>query len=50
MSCTHLLEKNPNPSVADIKQAISGNICRCGTYPKIFEAVATAAGAKANEA
>ncbi|HEY0564123.1 MAG TPA: (2Fe-2S)-binding protein [Terriglobales bacterium] len=50
MSCTHLLESNPNPSLADIKQAISGNICRCGTYPKIFEAVATAAGAKTKEA
>src|SRR5256885_4292165 len=35
MSCTALLERNPNPSVADIKTAISGNICRCGTYPKV---------------
>ncbi len=46
MSCTHLLETNPKPTLADVKQAISGNICRCGTYPKIFEAVLSAAGTK----
>jgi len=46
MSCTHLFESNPKPSVADIRQAISGNICRCGTYPKIFEAVLSATNQK----
>lgn len=39
MSCAALLERNPHPAAADVKQAISGNICRCGTYPKVVEAV-----------
>ena len=38
MSCAALLERNPNPLLADVKHAISGNLCRCGTYPKIFTA------------
>jgi xanthine dehydrogenase YagT iron-sulfur-binding subunit len=46
MSCAALLERNTNPSVADVKTAISGNICRCGTYPKVLEAVLTASGRK----
>ena len=43
VSVAALLQKNPNPSLADIKQGISGNICRCGTYPRVFEAAQTAA-------
>jgi xanthine dehydrogenase YagT iron-sulfur-binding subunit len=43
MSCAALLERNPNPSAADVQQAISGNICRCGTYPKVVEAALAAA-------
>jgi aerobic-type carbon monoxide dehydrogenase small subunit (CoxS/CutS family) len=39
MSCAALLERNSNPKLEDVKTAISGNICRCGTYPKVFEAV-----------
>ena len=39
MSCAALLDRNPNPAADDVKQAISGNICRCGTYPKVVEAV-----------
>jgi xanthine dehydrogenase YagT iron-sulfur-binding subunit len=39
MSCAALLERNPSPTAIDVKTAISGNICRCGTYPKVFEAV-----------
>ncbi len=39
MSCAALLERNPHPAAADVQQAISGNICRCGTYPKVVEAV-----------
>ena len=39
MSCAALLERNPDPAAADVQQAISGNICRCGTYPKVVEAV-----------
>jgi xanthine dehydrogenase YagT iron-sulfur-binding subunit len=38
MSCAALLERNRNPQLEDVKSAISGNICRCGTYPKVFEA------------
>jgi xanthine dehydrogenase YagT iron-sulfur-binding subunit len=38
MSCAALLDRNPNPSLADVKHAVSGNLCRCGTYPKIFAA------------
>ena len=38
-----LLEKNPDPSLEDIRRATSGIICRCTGYNKIFEAVRTAA-------
>lgn len=44
MSCAALLEKNPHPSEQDVRHAISGNLCRCGTYPKIFTATLEAAG------
>jgi isoquinoline 1-oxidoreductase alpha subunit len=43
MSATALLKKNPNPSDKDIDAAMQGNICRCGTYPRIRKAVKTAA-------
>lgn len=46
MSCAALLERNGRPSAADVKTAISGNICRCGTYPKVLEAVLAASGGK----
>jgi xanthine dehydrogenase YagT iron-sulfur-binding subunit len=38
MSCAALLDRNPNPKLDDVKHAVSGNLCRCGTYPKIFAA------------
>jgi xanthine dehydrogenase YagT iron-sulfur-binding subunit len=38
MSCAALLDRNPNPSLSDVKHAVSGNLCRCGTYPKVFAA------------
>ena len=44
MSCAALLEKNPHPSEHDVRHAISGNLCRCGTYPRIFAATLEAAG------
>ena len=43
VSCTALLRDNPNPTRAEIAEGISGNICRCGTYQNIFEAVELAA-------
>jgi isoquinoline 1-oxidoreductase alpha subunit len=43
MSAAALLEKNPNPSVEDINIAMAGNICRCGTYNRIREAILVAA-------
>jgi xanthine dehydrogenase YagT iron-sulfur-binding subunit len=44
MSCAALLEKNPHPSEQDVRLAISGNLCRCGTYPRVFAATVEAAG------
>jgi aerobic-type carbon monoxide dehydrogenase small subunit (CoxS/CutS family) len=43
MSCAALLERNKNPTLEDVKEAVSGNLCRCGTYPKVFEATLNAA-------
>ena len=42
MSAASLLKKNPNPSDEDIDAAMSGNICRCGTYTRIRSAIHTA--------
>ncbi|MDG7023301.1 MAG: (2Fe-2S)-binding protein [Nitrososphaerota archaeon] len=47
MSATALLKSNPNPTVDDIKQGLNGNICRCGAYLAIIEAVQNAATALA---
>jgi isoquinoline 1-oxidoreductase alpha subunit len=43
MSATALLASNPQPSDADIDAAMAGNICRCGTYPRIRAAIKQAA-------
>ncbi|HLJ56580.1 MAG TPA: (2Fe-2S)-binding protein [Chthonomonadaceae bacterium] len=43
MSVESLLQTNKNPSLEQIKAACSGNVCRCGTYPHIFEAAMAAA-------
>jgi aerobic-type carbon monoxide dehydrogenase small subunit (CoxS/CutS family) len=43
MAATALLQQNPDPSLEEIQQGVSGNLCRCGTYPKVFEAVQEAA-------
>lgn len=37
----HLLDRNPNPSAIEVKEALSGNICRCTGYGRIFAAVET---------
>ena len=42
MSAAALLESNPNPTDAQIEGAMTGNICRCGTYVRIKEAIKTA--------
>jgi aerobic-type carbon monoxide dehydrogenase small subunit (CoxS/CutS family) len=39
------LKKNPNPSLAEVREACKGNFCRCGTYPRVFEAALAAAKA-----
>src|SRR5260221_2694533 len=43
MSAAVLLKENPKPTDADIDEAMSGNICRCGTYPRIRRAIHRAA-------
>ena len=43
MSAVALLTKNTSPTDSDIDNAMSGNLCRCGTYPKIRAAIKTAA-------
>lgn len=43
MAAAVLLRDNPNPSDADIDIAMAGNICRCGTYPRIRKAIHVAA-------
>jgi aerobic-type carbon monoxide dehydrogenase small subunit (CoxS/CutS family) len=43
MSSVALLQGNPHPTTADISQFLQGNICRCGTHPRIVDAVQRAA-------
>jgi aerobic carbon-monoxide dehydrogenase small subunit len=43
LAAVHLLEKKPEPALADIREGLSGNLCRCTGYMQIFEAVAKAA-------
>lgn len=43
ISATALLNSNPKPSDADIDNAMQGNLCRCGTYPRIKQAIKAAA-------
>jgi isoquinoline 1-oxidoreductase alpha subunit len=45
MSAAALLATNPHPDDADIDAAMAGNICRCGTYVRIREAIKSASGA-----
>ena len=44
MSVTALLKKHPHPNADDVKHACAGNICRCGTHPRILQAALQAAG------
>ena len=43
LSAKALLDRNPKPSDADIRQGLAGNLCRCAAYPKIIRAVTAAA-------
>ena len=45
MTAAALLHTNPNPSAADISHSMEGNICRCGTHPRIVAAIQKAAKA-----
>jgi isoquinoline 1-oxidoreductase alpha subunit len=50
MSATALLQKTPKPSDSQIDEAMSGNLCRCGTYTRIRTAIKAAAGVKGETA
>jgi carbon-monoxide dehydrogenase small subunit len=43
MAATHLLERNPHPSMAEIREGLSGNLCRCTGFARIFESIIAAA-------
>jgi len=43
LAAAHLLNQNPNPTMAEIREGLSGNLCRCTGYSQIVEAVAEAA-------
>ena len=43
VSTKALLDQNNNPTLEEVKRGVSGNICRCGTYPRVFEAALAAA-------
>jgi xanthine dehydrogenase YagT iron-sulfur-binding subunit len=47
VASTALLQHHPNPTLPEVKQGLSGNLCRCGTYSRVFEAVQKAAKAPA---
>ena len=49
MSCKALLDRRPRPSREEIRHAVAGNLCRCGTYPHVFDAVERAAGIRTAE-
>ena len=44
MASVGLLEKHPNPTADQIRKGLDGNICRCGTFTRIFEAVSSVKG------
>jgi carbon-monoxide dehydrogenase small subunit len=46
MAASHLLEVNPHPSLADIREGLAGNLCRCTGFVRIFESVVPAAAAR----
>lgn len=48
MSAAALLQSNPNPSEHEVEQAMAGNICRCGCYPRIKQAIMSVAADSSN--
>jgi xanthine dehydrogenase iron-sulfur cluster and FAD-binding subunit A len=50
LSCHSLLARNPKPSREEVREAVAGNLCRCGTYPHVFQAVERAAGVRVADA
>jgi carbon-monoxide dehydrogenase small subunit/xanthine dehydrogenase YagT iron-sulfur-binding subunit len=46
MSCAALVDRNPSCTSEDVKAAVGGHLCRCGTYPNVFKAALAAAGAR----
>jgi isoquinoline 1-oxidoreductase alpha subunit len=49
MQAASLLAQNPSPTDSDIDEAMNGNLCRCGTYPRIRSAIHAAAAALSQE-
>lgn len=49
LAATALLEKHPQPSEEHVLEAMNGNVCRCGTYPRIRAAIARASDTRAKE-
>lgn len=49
-ACKAMLDKNPNPTLEEVKAGLNGNICRCGTYIGVFEAALEAAKSSRKEA
>ncbi|MFZ0629750.1 MAG: (2Fe-2S)-binding protein [Acidobacteriaceae bacterium] len=50
LAATALLEKHPHPSEGQVLEAMNGNVCRCGTYPRIKAAIARASDTAKKEA
>jgi xanthine dehydrogenase YagT iron-sulfur-binding subunit len=50
LSCKVLLDANPKPSRDQIRAAVAGNLCRCGTYPHVIDAVERVAGTRTADA
>jgi len=49
LASVHLLEKTPQPSLEEIREGLSGNLCRCTGYSQIFEAVAKASRSEVSD-